>query len=295
MPDGIVCLTFDFDAISLWLGRNMRSPASLARGEFGAAAVPRLLNLLADRRIRSTWFIPGSTIQTYPTACRDIVAAGHEVALHGFVHERVGDLEKSVERDIFRRAYDIVGDLTGVAPRGNRTPSWDFSPNTLEIMLELGLQYDSSLMSNDHTPFYCRRGDSVSESGRMSFGQPTPLVELPVSWSLDDYPHFEYYLNPPTLLPGLRSAHDVFSNFRDDIVYMERDFDEGVAVVTFHPQVIGRGHRMLGLEQWIEDLVQMDMRFATCGEVASAFLAGASLGRYRRQHEWQKGEEPRKI
>ncbi len=280
MPDGAVCLTFDFDAISLWLDRDMRSPAALSRGEFGAVAVPRILDLLAARDITSTWFIPGSTIETFPDLCREVVAAGHEVGLHGYVHERVGRLDKESEREIFRRAYDAVGTLTGRIPTGNRTPSWDFSPYTLEIMLELGLQYDSSLMSNDYTPFYCRRDDTISSSGKMNFGAATSLVELPVSWSLDDYPHFEYYVVPSISLPGLRSATDVFANFHEDIVYMQRDFNNGVAVVTFHPQVVGRGHRLLGLERWIDEITEMGTRFAVCSNVAAAFRAGAPLGIY---------------
>src|SRR5436305_1759935 len=154
MPRGIVCLTFDFDAISLWLDRNMRTAASLSRGEFGAVAVPRILDLLAARGILSTWFIPGSTIESFPQQCREVVEAGHEVGLHGYVHERVSNLDERSEREIFARAHEAVGTLAGEPAKGNRTPSWDFSPYTLDIMVELGLLYDSSLMSNDYTPFY---------------------------------------------------------------------------------------------------------------------------------------------
>lgn len=280
MAQGIVCLTFDFDAISLWLANDMRSPASLSRGEFGAVAVPRILTALAERHISSSWFIPGSTIDTFPERCREVVAAGHEVGLHGYVHERVGDLTEHTERDIFRRAYDAVGNLTGHTPKGNRTPSWDFSPYTVDIMLDLGLRYDSSLMGNDYTPFRCRTGDTVSPDGKMTFGRATDLIELPVSWSLDDFPHFEYFSTPRYLLPGLRAAGDVFGNWRDDIAYMQRDFDEGVAVVTFHPQVIGRGHRLLGLERWLDELIRMGIRFERCDHVAARVATGHLYGRY---------------
>jgi peptidoglycan/xylan/chitin deacetylase (PgdA/CDA1 family) len=281
MANGIVCLTFDFDAVSPWINQGLTTPAPISRGEFGAVAVERILHLLGSRHIPSTWFIPGHTIETYPEQCRAVVAAGHEVGLHGYLHEPVGGLGEAEERAVFRRAHDLVAGLTGQAPRGNRTPSWDFSPHTVEIMLELGLQYDSSLMSNDYTPFHCRRGDTFHPDGRMEFGQVTELVELPVSWSLDDYPHFEYRSTPRGILPGLRAAGDVYANFTDDILYMERDFAEGVAVITFHPQVSGRGHRLLALERWIDQLAGMGLRFERCDVVVQQVRDGHVFGRYR--------------
>src|SRR5512142_1458937 len=89
---GTVCLTFDFDALSLWINRRQTSPASLSRGEFGAVAVTRILHLLNTYRIPSTWFIPGHTIETYRSQCEQVVEAGHEIGLHGYLHENVGEL-----------------------------------------------------------------------------------------------------------------------------------------------------------------------------------------------------------
>jgi peptidoglycan/xylan/chitin deacetylase (PgdA/CDA1 family) len=91
---GTVCLTFDFDAASLWISRNMLTPTPISRGEFGTVAVPRLLNLLSERDLPITWFIPEHTIETYPKVCREIVAAEHEVGLHGYAHEDVGVLDE---------------------------------------------------------------------------------------------------------------------------------------------------------------------------------------------------------
>src|SRR5215467_12985711 len=192
---GTVCLTFDFDALSIWINRRRTSPASLSRGEFGAVAVLRILHLLKARGIQSTWFIPGHTIETYRAQCTQVVEAGHEIGLHGYLHENVGELSEQQERDVFRRAFDIARNLTGQPPTGSRTPSWDLTPSSVDIMLEFGLVYDSSLMSNDYTPFFARHQDHLSPEGAMHFGEATRLVELPVSWSLDDYPHFEYLMN----------------------------------------------------------------------------------------------------
>lgn len=279
---GTVCLTFDFDALSLWINRRQTSPASLSRGEFGAVAVPRILQLLTRYGIQSTWFSPGHTIEIYRAQCEEVGRAGHEIGLHGYLHEQVGELSEQQERDVFRRAFDLVANLTGQPPQGSRTPSWDLTASTVDILLELGLLYDSSLMSNDYTPFFARQGDHLSAEGAMHFGEATRLVELPVSWSLDDYPHFEYHRDASgSVLPGLRPADDVFCNWTDDLVYMLRDFEDGVAVVTFHPQVIGRGHRLLALERWLDELVKMGVAFARCEDIARQILAGRAYGTYR--------------
>ncbi len=280
MGSGTVCLTFDFDAVSLWISRNMLTPTPVSRGEFGAVAVPRILNLLSERNIPSTWFIPGHTVETYPEVCREIVAAGHEVGLHGYAHENVGNLDERQEREMFCRIHGLIGDLAGVPPRGNRAPAWDLTPHTVDIMIELGLLYDSSLMGNDYSPYYVRRGDEITVDTPVRFGEETPLVELPVSWSLDDYPHLEYLRLPHSILPGLKMPGDMFRNWRDDVAYMLRDFTDGILVVTFHPQVIGRGHRMLGLERWLDELSQMGVAFDRLEGVAEQFLEGRSYGEY---------------
>ena len=280
MGSGTVCLTFDFDAVSLWISRNMLTPTPVSRGEFGAVAVPRLLNLLSDRGLPSTWFVPGHTVQTYPEVCREIVASGHEVGLHGYAHENVGTFDQGQEREMFRRVHGLVGDLSGVAPKGNRAPAWDLTPHTVEILLELGLVYDSSLMGSDYSPYRVRRGDEIPRNAPVRFGEETRLVELPVSWSLDDYPNFEYLRLPNSIMSGLKSPADVFRNWTDDVAYMLRDFNDGVLVVTFYPQVIGRGHRMLGLERWLDELAQMGVEFGRMDAAAERFLAGQTLGEY---------------
>jgi peptidoglycan-N-acetylglucosamine deacetylase len=277
---GTVCLTFDFDAASLWISRNMLTPTPISRGEFGAVAIPRLLHLLSERNLPSTWFIPGHTIETYPEVCREIVAAEHEVGLHGYAHENVGVLDEKQEREMFRRIHELVGDLAGVPPKGNRAPAWDLTPYTVDILLDLGLLYDSSLMGNDYSPYYVRRGHKIPQDAPMTFGEETRLVEMPVSWSLDDYPHFEYLRLPNAIMSGLKTPEDVFRNWTEDVAYMLRDFTDGVLVVTFHPQVIGRGHRMLGLERWLDELAGMGVAFERLESVAEQFLEGRNYGEY---------------
>jgi peptidoglycan/xylan/chitin deacetylase (PgdA/CDA1 family) len=255
-------------------------PDPISRGEFGAVAIPRLLNLLSERNLPSTWFIPGHTIETYPEVCREIVAADHEVGLHGYAHENAGVLDEKQEREMFRRIYGLVGDVAGVPPKGNRAPAWDFTPYTVEILLDLGLLYDSSLMGNDYSPYYVRRSRKIPQDAPMTFGEETRLVEMPVSWSLDDYPHFEYLRQPNAVMPGLKTPEDVFRNWTEDVAYMLRDFTDGVLIVTFHPQVIGRGHRMLGLERWLDELAGMGVAFERLETVVEQFLDGRNYGEY---------------
>ncbi|MEV0617310.1 polysaccharide deacetylase [Nonomuraea sp. NPDC050404] len=277
MPDrSTICLTFDFDAISLWLARGMTSPGPVSRGEFGAHAVPRILRMLRERDITATFFVPGHTVDTYPAECAAIAEAGHEIALHGYVHEPVSKLDRAGETAAAVRARDSIVRVTGYEPRGNRTPSWDFTISTVDVLLELGIEYDSSLMATDYTPYYARRGDVAALDGPYRFGEPTSLVELPVSWTLDDYPQFEYLRLDTAVLPGLREPAAVFRNFLDDVDYMVRDEPGGVCVLTFHPQVIGRGHRLLGLERFLDACLERPLAFRTCLDVARDFRGPAA-------------------
>jgi peptidoglycan/xylan/chitin deacetylase (PgdA/CDA1 family) len=276
MPESTVNLSFDFDAISLWLARGLTSPGPVSRGEFGAHAVPRILRMLRERDITATFFIPGHTVDTYPHECAAIAEAGHEIALHGYVHEPVSKLDREAEAAVTQRARDSIRRVTGYEAMGNRTPSWDFTQSTVDVLLELGLEYDSSLMATDYTPYYARRGDVAVPDGPYVFGEETSLVELPVSWSLDDYPQFEYMRTDTGVLPGLRRPDEVFANFLDDIDYMLREEPGGTCVLTFHPQVIGRGHRMLALERFLDACLQRTLRFETCLETARRFRAGTS-------------------
>lgn len=193
-------------------------------------------------------------------------------------------LSPQAEREVFHRAYDIVGNLTGQPPRGSRTPGWDYTPQTVDIMLELGLLYDSSFMSRDYSPFYTRHKDVVHPDGCVEWGRESELVQLPVSWSLDDYPHFEYVSTPGgSILPGLRNAREVYQNVMDDVAYMERDFEDGVVNLTCHPFVSGRGHRYLALERFIDDLMARGLRLERCDTVAQQFKNGHRFGTYKPQ------------
>ena len=275
---GHVCLSFDFDGPSLWMQRRMTSPTPVSRGEFGAVAVPRILRLLARRGLPATFFIPGHTIETYPDVCRQVVDAGHEVALHGYAHELNPTLSPDKERWVMSRSIELVERLTGAAPAGYRAPSGDLTEQTIAALLEFGVRYDSSLMGHDYQPYWLRRGDRFPDDGPAQWGDTTDVVELPFSWTLDDYVHLEFVTFRKMLMPGLQRPQTMFANFTDDVRWMARDVQHGVCNVVFHPQVIGRGARLLALEAWLDEIAALGVGFARMHQVADSFRAGQVFG-----------------
>ena len=145
-PNGYLCLSFDFDGPSLWMQRGMTTPTPISRGEFGAVAVPRILRLLARRGIAATFFIPGHTMETYPDACKMIVDGGGEVALHGYAHEFNPTVDADVERWAMARSSELIERLCGRPPARYRAPSGELTAATIDLLVEYGLAYDSSLI-----------------------------------------------------------------------------------------------------------------------------------------------------
>jgi peptidoglycan-N-acetylglucosamine deacetylase len=275
-PRATVCLSFDFDAISLWIGpMGATSPSMISRGEFGAVGVERILRLLDRKGIAATFYVTGHTADTYPEHVRAIVAAGHEVGHHGYLHENPVSLEsKDAERRVLELGLAALDRAAGVRPVGYRSPSWDNSPHTIELLLEYGFRYESSLMGKDFEPYWCRVGDVIRKDGPYEFGPNVDLVELPVSWLLDDFPHFEYYRVANRSNQGLSAPSKVEEIWRGEFDFMYQEVPSGVYTLTMHPQVIGRGHRMLMLERLIDYFASHEgVRFTTLADAAEAWRA----------------------
>lgn len=276
--NGYVCLSFDFDGPSLWMQRRMTTPTPVSRGEFGAVAVPRILKLLDRRGLTATFFVPGHTIETYPDVCRRIVDAGCEVALHGYAHEFNPTLEPDRERWAFGRSIELVEKLTGRYPVGYRAPSGDLTEQTITNLVDLGITYDSSLMGHDYRPYRVRTGDQLPADGPAQWGDETPLIELPWSWTNDDYVYLEFVTFRRMLMPGLQRPENMFANWSGDVRWMVREVTRGVATMVFHPQVIGRGHRLLALEDWLDETAALGVTFARMDSIATAVAAGEPFG-----------------
>jgi peptidoglycan/xylan/chitin deacetylase (PgdA/CDA1 family) len=272
--DVSVCLTFDFDAISVWVGpRQTKSPVLIARGEFGAVGAERLLSLLARNELPSTWFIPGHTIDTYPDVCRRVVTAGHEIGYHGYCHEAPSSKrEETDERAILDKAMDCIERISGSAPAGHRLPGGNLGERWLTLLLEHGFSYDSSMAPNDYAPTYCRVGDVIRTDAAFEFGHEVDLVELPFDWTLDDWPYFTP--DARAHQEGLRSPNEVFDIWSAEFDYLCDEVGAGVFVLTMHPQCIGRGSRLLMLGRLIEHMRSRGgVRFRTMAEVAAEYRA----------------------
>jgi peptidoglycan/xylan/chitin deacetylase (PgdA/CDA1 family) len=263
MPRHVVCLTFDFDTQSGFIAREMTTPTPLSRGEFGAMASRRILAFLKSRGINATWFVPGFTIESWPRECEAVIEAGHEVAHHSWAHVPPASQTREQEEADLVRANEAIGRLSGRKARGYRSPSWDLSAHTIDLLLAHGFLYDSSLMGSDYLPYRARRGDAARLGEPFRFGEETALVEMPISWSLDDYPHFEFIRTPTSVLPGLQPARAVMQSWLDEFHYMKKTVDWGVLTYTMHPFVIGRGYRMLALEDLVDKLANAGAVFAT--------------------------------
>ena len=243
-----VALTFDHDAISSEVDRG-DGPTLRSRGEFGPrVGAPRILDLLEREAIPSTWFVPGHTLVTFPDSVVAVVAAGHEIGCHGWAHEDLASLGPELERDVMERSVEAVTRLSGEAPRGFRAPYWSLSEGTLDLAASLGLRYDSSLMADDYRLYRVTSGDVHDARTGSRFGPPGRLVEVPVSWALDDWPHFE---------PGAKGVGPMSAPSKvEEIWTAELDYawerePGGVLTITMHPEAIGRGHRILMLERFI--------------------------------------------
>jgi len=257
--------------MSGWIARGMTTPTPVSRGEFGVIGAARILALLKERGIPATWFIPGHTLETFPEACQSVLEAGHEIGHHGWTHRAPASLSRDEEEAELVRANEQIKKLTGRHARGYRSPSWDLGPHSVELLLKHGFHYESSMMGNDYSPYRVRLGDRIELQKPALFGKESRLIEMPVSWSLDDYPHFEFVRTQNAVLPGLNNAGGVLANWIDDFLYMKRGTDWGIITYTFHPFVIGRGHRMMALERLIERLAAEGAEFMRMETAAELF------------------------
>ena len=225
-----VLLSFDVDNETIALRYGEPTIGSLSQMEYGArVGLERVVRLLDAKRIPATFFIPSVSLAITPGMADIIRRSGrHEFGVHGWIHEMNATLPDSVERALVTKALTELTRMTGSRPTGYRAPSWNFSPNTLSILRDLGFRYESSLMADDR-PYELLQN-----------GQPTGIVELPVEWILDDAPLF----NPQ----GERysAPRDVAQVWIDEF---DKAYDEGtMLVLTMHPHVIGHRSRMVALE-----------------------------------------------
>lgn len=267
MPHSTVCLSFDFDAMSVWFGYPHTTPSMLSRGEYGArVGVPRALALLREYDLPATFFIPGHTVESFPAEAEAILAAGHEIAHHSYAHVDPSQQSPAEERADMERGLATLARL-GVTPAGFRSPSGDMSAATLNLLEEYGFAYDSSLMADDFRPYRPRIGDQVSQQTPLVRGREAALWEIPFCFEFDDWVHFQFNFNP--YRNGTSAPSKVLEIWSADLAWMDAHVVGGVLTVAMHPQVIGRAHRVAMLETFIQRaLVLPGLRFARLADVA---------------------------
>ena len=248
-PDGgrvAALLSFDVDNETIWLRNNDTSIGGLSQGEYGArVALGRILKLLDEYDIAASFFGPAVSFSLNPQMIEAIQASGrHEIGIHGWIHETNATLPRDEEFRLLSKAVERMTRLTGKRPVGYRAPSWNFSENTLDLLIEMGFLYDSSLMADD------RPYEIVAN------GEPTGFVELPVDWILDDAP----LMNP--LGTRYESPRDVLEVYKDEF---DVAYEEGTTfVLTMHPHYIGHRSRIVVLRELIEHIRQKpDVWFGT--------------------------------
>jgi peptidoglycan-N-acetylglucosamine deacetylase len=271
------CLTFDFDAMSVWIA-GTDNPATISRGEFGAVAIPRILALLEKHDVRGTFFTPGHTALAYPQLVCAIRDAGHEIGHHGWVHENPAEQGGADgERAVFERGLEALDKVAGVRPRGYRSPAADLSPHSLGVLVEFEMLYDSSCQGSDFTPYYQRIGDQASKTEAYVFGESVDLVEVPFSWILDDFPHMEFEVGWSTEQSPPATVLEIWQGEFD---YAYENCPGGVFDLCMHPQVIGRGHRITMLERLIESMKRPGVVFEPLGDAAERWRAANPLERW---------------
>lgn len=242
-PEGIRCavmFSFDVDGETLWTSRNpenWRRPGNLAQGAYGPrVGVPKILDVLDRHQVKSSFFIPGWIIEKYPHMAKDIQSRGHEIGYHGYLHEFDINAGYEKEKEIMDHTLEVFHRILKTRPVGYRSPLYEVTESTLQIMDEYQFSYSSMMMDDDFPHFWQRENKIIK------------IVELPTQWMWEDASFFFFTLSEP-VRRGISSCKQVFD------IWIE-EFDEiykhgAFLNLIFHPQVIGRFSRV----KLIDDLL----------------------------------------
>jgi peptidoglycan-N-acetylglucosamine deacetylase len=256
-PNGARCavaISFDADHETIPLRDGDESPMRISQGQYGQRqATPRIRALLQREAIPASFFYPAVSALLHPEEVRGIADDGHEIGIHSWIHEANTTLPREVERDLTFRAAETLSRISGRDPVGMRTASWDFSVNTMDIIRELKLLYDSSLMADDD-PYEL-----------MDDGEPTGVVELPPEWIRDDAVYYNFVrfsalrpYTPPS------AVEEIFTGEFDGAWQ-----EGGLFLLTMHPHITGHRSRLPVLERLIKHMkARGSCWFATHAQIA---------------------------
>jgi peptidoglycan/xylan/chitin deacetylase (PgdA/CDA1 family) len=254
----------DIDSVAGWIGSygGGDSPSDIQRGIFATeVGIPRLLRLFDRYALKTSFFIPGHSIETFPKEMEMIVKAGHEIGAHGYLHENPVAMTPTQEEDVLVKSIELIEALTGAKPRGYVAPWWEMSASTAALLLKYGFDYDHSQGYRDFLPFYARVGDSwnVIDYSRqaadwmhpLKHGKEIDLVGIAANWYVDDLPPMMFIKGAPNS-HGFVNPRDIEQMWRDQFDWVYREMDYGIFPMTIHPDVSGRPQVLLMLERLIE-------------------------------------------
>ena len=244
-PDGkrsALLLTYDMDGDSSWISRGLDEPVARSAGQFEVnVGTPCILELMKWFKLRSTFFTPGWMAEQYPAMVEAVVADGHEIGLHGYLHEPPPSLNEWQEREVIRRGSAALEALTGRLPVGYRSPIWQFSANTVRLLHEAKFKYTSDFM---HTML-----PTYNEVG----GRPVDMINLPGSWVLDDAVYFQFHI---TIRTAMRRAADVLEIYKEEFRAVHAS--GGLYTLVMHPQLSGRPSRVLMMKEFMDYVKSFD-------------------------------------
>jgi peptidoglycan/xylan/chitin deacetylase (PgdA/CDA1 family) len=254
----------DVDAVAGWLGSygGEDSPFDISRGIFaGEVGVPRLLDLFKKYDLTTTWFIPGHSIETFPSQCQAVADAGHEIGAHGYSHENPVAMTPEQEEAVLAKSVELVEQLSGKKPRGYVAPWWEMSAVTAELLKKYGFTYDHSQGHHDFQPYYARVGYTWTKIDYskpaeewmkpLKLGTAVDLVEFAANWYVDDLPPMMFIKASPNS-HGFVNPRDIEQLWMDQFDWVYREYDYATFPITIHPDVSGRPQVLLMLERFIE-------------------------------------------
>ena len=180
--------------------------------------------------MRGTFFVPGYTARRYPDTIAAIAAGGHELAHHGYLHEPLAGKSLAEEAALLDQGLAALREVAGVTPPGYRAPFWEINWHTPGLLADRGFLYDSSLMNSDF-PYELATGRGN-------------IVELPITWTLDDWGQYCYV--PEFSGNGMiADPAAICALWRDDFEAMSAA--GGLWILTNHPFLSGRPARARAL------------------------------------------------